>query len=424
VARKKIREYHAKRMVDEAARRVANIDLQTKVALVTKDSNYESLEKGNPWLLTERLVAKPDLCFGKRGVNNLVVLNKDWVEVKQILQQRIGEEVSVAGVTGLLTHWLVEPFIPHTEEYYLSIVTERENTVISFSVEGGIHVEEHWSSVVTANVPVGEPCNDATLAALMQKVPDGRKVPTAHFIRAMFAAFEDLDFCSMEINPFVFDPAGHPRPLDFVGEVDDTALFLNKKKWGDLEFPRPFGRIPYPEEQFVEALDEKTGASLKLTILNETGRIWNLVAGGGASVIFADTVADLGFGHELGNYGEYSGAPNDEEVYLYTRTLLDLATRKPDGRNRSLVIGGGVANFTDVAMTFKGVIHALNEYKDAMHAARMKIFVRRAGPNYLKGLEQMRKFGTDSGLPIEVFGFEKTMTAIVPMAIEWVKQTP
>ena len=30
------------------------------------------------------------------------------------------------------------------------------------------------------------------------------------------------------------------------------------------------------------------------------GRIWNLVAGGGASVIFADTVADLGSGDELG----------------------------------------------------------------------------------------------------------------------------
>jgi hypothetical protein len=30
-----------------------------------------------------------------------------------------------------------------------------------------------------------------------------------------------------------------------------------------------------------------------------------MVAGGGASVIYADTVADLGLGSELGNYGEY-----------------------------------------------------------------------------------------------------------------------
>lgn len=35
-----------------------------------------------------------------------------------------------------------------------------------------------------------------------------------------------------------------------------------------------------------------------------------MVAGGGASVIYTDTVADLGYSSELGNYGEYSGAPN------------------------------------------------------------------------------------------------------------------
>lgn len=37
-----------------------------------------------------------------------------------------------------------------------------------------------------------------------------------------------------------------------------------------------------------------------------------MVAGGGASVIYTDTVADLGYSAELGNYGEYSGAPNTQ----------------------------------------------------------------------------------------------------------------
>ena len=58
----------------------------------------------------------------------------------------------------------------------------------------------------------------------------------------------------------------------------------------------------------------RTGASLKLTILNEKGRVWTMVAGGGASVVYADTVADYGMGHELANYGEYSGAPSTEEL--------------------------------------------------------------------------------------------------------------
>ncbi len=44
-------------------------------------------------------------------------------------------------------------------------------------------------------------------------------------------------------------------------------------------------------------------------------RVWLMVAGGGASVIYTDTVGDLGFAQELGNYGEYSGAPNTQETY-------------------------------------------------------------------------------------------------------------
>ena len=34
------------------------------------------------------------------------------------------------------------------------------------------------------------------------------------------------------------------------------------------------------------------------------------------------------------------------------------ATANPDGRTRALLVGGGIANFTDVALTFKGIIQA------------------------------------------------------------------
>lgn len=41
------------------------------------------------------------------------------------------------------------------------------------------------------------------------------------------------------------------------------------------------------QEAYIADLDAKSGASLKLTILNANGRIWTMVAGGGASVIYA-----------------------------------------------------------------------------------------------------------------------------------------
>ena len=45
-----------------------------------------------------------------------------------------------------------------------------------------------------------------------------------------------------------------------------------------------------------------------------------------------------------------------QETYAYAKTLLDVATSSADGQTRALLVGGGIANFTDVAATFKGII--------------------------------------------------------------------
>ena len=35
-------------------------------------------------------------------------------------------------------------------------------------------------------------------------------------------------------------------------------------------------------------------------------------------------VGDLGYASELGNYAEYSGAPNEDEVLHYARVVIDV----------------------------------------------------------------------------------------------------
>ena len=84
--------------------------------------------------------------------------------------------------------------------------------------------------------------------------------------------------------------------LDLAAKLDETANFLCTDKWQSrsgplgtprpVEFPAPFGRDLTSEEQYIAEMDAKTGASLKLTILNRNGRVWTMVAGGGASVVF------------------------------------------------------------------------------------------------------------------------------------------
>lgn len=49
----------------------------------------------------------------------------------------------------------------------------------------------------------------------------------------------------------------------------------------------------------------------------------------------------------------------------------------------------------------QGIITALREKAAALAAAKVQIFVRRGGPNYVKGLALMRDVGKELGLPIQ-----------------------
>ncbi|KAH1211042.1 ATP-citrate synthase alpha chain protein 1 [Glycine max] len=401
MARKKIREYDSKRLLKEHFKRISGQELPIKSAQVTESTNFSELAEKEPWLLSSKLVVKPDMLFGKRGKSGLVALNLDLAEVDSFVKERLGKEVEMGGCKGPITTFIVEPFIPHNEEFYLNIVSERLGNSISFSECGGIEIEENWDKVKTVFMPTGVSLTSESIAPLVATLPLEIKGEIEEFLKVIFTLFQDLDFTFLEMNPFTL-VNGKPYPLDMRGELDDTAAFKNFKKWGNIEFPLPFGRVMSTTEAFIHGLDEKTSASLKFTVLNPMGRIWTMVAGGGASVIYADTVGDLGYAPELGNYAEYSGAPKEDEVLQYARVVIDCATSNPDGQKRALVVGGGIANFTDVAATFSGIIRALKEKEQKLKEAKMHIYVRRGGPNYQKGLAKMRALGEEIGIPIEV----------------------
>lgn len=418
MAQRGIREYDAKRMLARyLPDYLNNFSYSGEVALVGPETDLEALAAKYLWLKSKRLVVKPDQLFGKRGKSGLILLDAPWEEARSYIQENMGTEVVVGGVSGRLTHFLVEPFVEHEEEYYVAISSDYEGDTIYFSPAGGICVEENWDKVTQIHVDVLEGIDKVDVAS---KLPDlgARKGQVAEFIKALYQFYVSGGFAYLEINPFAFSD-GRIVPLDLVAKLDDAEEYWKRKMWNGLEFPEPFGRSLTKEEMFIKELDSKTGASLKLTILNPNGIVWTMVAGGGASVIYADTICDLGFGRELCNYGEYSGDPNTEETYHYTRTILDLMTREADakGRDKVLLIGGAIANFTDVAKTFKGVVAALEEYQSRLRNTGVKIYVRRGGPNYELGLKLMRDLGEKLGVPIEVYGPETHMTRIVPLAL-------
>ena len=422
MAQRGIREYDAKKMLSRHWNEYISRDFKFpgKVVLVEPKTSIYSLLKEHEWLGKEKLVVKPDQLFGKRGKLGLIKVNANFDEAIKWIKERMNRDFSIGKVNDKLTHFLIEPFVPHEEEYYIAIKSTRNGDVIYFSNHGGVEIEEVWDRVSAMTILNGEDINSMDIESKLPKdTPSDKKKLFGDFIKGLYRFYTELGYAYLEINPFVLSQ-NNIIPLDLVARIDDTAHFECGNKWGGLSFPAPFGRIISREEAFIKDMDEKSGASLKLTVLNPLGRIWTMVAGGGASVIYADTIVDLGFEKELANYGEYSGNPTTDETYLYAKTILDLLTRTngSNGCSKVLLIGGGIANFTDIAKTFKGVTMAITEYRQKLLDNKVKIFVRRGGPNYKEGLKIMNELSKSTGIPIEVYGPETHMTKIVNMGLD------
>ncbi|XP_014034448.1 ATP-citrate synthase isoform X1 [Salmo salar] len=397
----------------------AAVQNRFRYANVTSETDWDRLTQDHPWLLTERLVVKPDQLIKCRGKLGLVGVDLDLVGVQEWLKPRLMRETTVAKAKGILKNFLIEPFVAHTqeEEFYICIYATREGDHVLFHHEGGVDVGDVDAKAQRLLVGVDDKLSeDSVKEQLFMHVPDDKKEVLVSFVVGLFNLYEDLYFTYLEINPLVVNQDG-VFVLDMAAKIDATADYICKAKWGDVEFPPPFGREAYPEEAYIADLDAKSGASLKLTILNPLGRIWTMVAGGGASVVYSDTICDLGGVDELANYGEYSGAPSEQQTYDYAKTILSLMTREKHHEGKVLIIGGSIANFTNVAATFKGIVRAIKDYQGPLKENGVTIFVRRGGPNYQEGLRVMGEVGKTTGIPIYVFGTETHMTAIVGMAL-------
>lgn len=431
MAAKAIREYHGKKLLSKFLNTYSEsadtFDVEDRIFLVNTTSfegdgsaEFNKFSLDNKWVLETKLVVKPDQLIKRRGKAGLLGINLSWAEAVVWIQERMNTERQVEVVAGLLTHFVVEPFVPHkqSDEYYVCVQSGRCDDQILFCHEGGVDVGDVDAKGLRLSLGIDAPGSvQEVRTCLLKHVPEDRQEHLAGFILALLRLFRELNFVYLEINPLVMTADRRITALDMAAKLDETAGFLNHAQWGSIEFPAPFGRAEYPEEGFIRKLDQSSGSSLKLTVLNPRGRVWTMVAGGGASVVYADTISDLGYGHELANYGEYSGAPSLEETYQYAKTVFSLMCRHPDTRGKVLIIGGGIANFTDVAATFKGIQKAMKDYQKELLRARVDIWVRRAGPNYQEGLKNMRATAVELSLPVHLYGPETHITAVVPLAL-------
>jgi len=323
-------------------------------------------------------VVKVDQAVKGRFKKGLVLLD--------IPKKDITSAVEKLGSFGY-TSVLIEPYITHdnTQERYLSITITRQGYLLSYSQKGGVDIEKNHSSVRSVLLDSYVDWND------LAKKTD----LSVQNLQSIYTCIKRNHFSFLEINPYIVE-SEKVVILDCAIEIDDAGSYA-VHEWNENDLRNPRVEKNTPEEDAVRFLDKNSPASFNLSVLNPNGSIFLLLSGGGASVVIADEVYNVGKGKELANYGEYSGNPTADEAYVYTQQVLSLIGNS-SAPQKVLFIGGAAANFTDIANTFNGVIRAVEQYADILRENHVKIYVRRGGPRQEIGLEKIKNVLEKEGL--------------------------
>ncbi|HEX6826210.1 MAG TPA: ATP citrate lyase citrate-binding domain-containing protein, partial [Nitrospiraceae bacterium] len=365
--------------------------------VVTSVDELEKLGHANEWLKKSKLVVKAHEALGSRFKLGLVKVGLDLKEAEAATKEMIGRQVGSITVSQVI----VSEMIPHKEEYYCAVKSTREGTDIMVANCGGIEVESNWERVKRLSVEIGEQPSEAALEKLAKDAGFTGSLlkKMADFAGKMFTCFDSEDAQYLEVNPVVLREHEHELiALDAVTLLDGDAKFRHPD-W-NFAFAAEFGRAYSKHEMEVMAVDSKIKGSVKFIEI-PGGDTAMLPAGGGASVYYSDAV--VARGGKLANYAEYSGDPPDWAVEVLTDKVCSLPGIK------NIIVGGAIANFTDVKKTFGGIINGFRKAKSDGKLKDVKIWVRRGGPREKEGLDAMRTL-KDEGFDIHVFDRNTPLT--------------
>jgi ATP-citrate lyase beta-subunit len=380
--RRKLSEFRSKSMIS------------TRLGLEYKGWSVGHINELDTVTGFSKYVVKVDQAVKGRFKKGLVKLDINQDDIKNVANILFNEGYS---------HLIIEPYKTHqaSEERYLSISSDRSGLKLSYSGNGGVDIEDNADTIETLTL------NESTdLNGLSDRISFSLEQT-----KNLITLFKESHFVFLEINPYISKDKSLTI-LDSAIEVDDAGELLTNE-WTMLDVRNPRNEIITDSEKNVLTLDAGSSSSFNLSVLNPNGSIFLLLSGGGASVVVADEIYSKGLGKEIANYGEYSGNPSKHETYLYTIQVLELILASK-AKKKVLFIGGAVANFTNIADTFDGIILAITEYSDKLKEHDLTVYVRRGGPFQEIGLKRIN----DLLIKYELLGGVYDPKTSIPEAID------
>ena len=366
-----IHEYQAKELL-----KIFNVPI-VKGALVEDPEDAIEAAKtvsDNLW------VVKAQIHAGGRGKGGGVKIAKSLEEVKSLSSEIIGMNLVThqTGKDGKRVRKIyIEAGTDIAEEFYISMVVDRQTSKISFiaSTEGGVDIEEVAEktpeNIITVNIePSAGVTNKETNLICKSLGLEGDLASQAEDLcNNLYSAFIESDMSLLEINPLVITSDRKIICLDAKVNFDDNALFRHPN----------FRELLDPHE---EDPSELKASEFDLSYIKLDGNIGCLVNGAGLAMATMDIIKL--YGEEPANFLDVGGSATKEKVTEAFKIILS------DENVKGILVNifGGIMRCDVVA---EGIVNAAREINISV-----PLVVRLEGTN----VEIGKKIIEDSGLTI------------------------
>ncbi|MBC8461712.1 MAG: acetate--CoA ligase family protein [Deltaproteobacteria bacterium] len=334
---------------------------------------------------------KAQIPIGGRQKAGGVVMARDKKEAEAKVTHMLSSTVQGYYVNKVL----IEERLDVAQEFYVGITydTVAKQPIAIFSAEGGVDIEElarqkpekvqkrHFS--VRTGLPEYLAREMISLTGISGKTLLG----LSNIFSLLANIFLENDATIAEINPLAQTTDGKRVALDCHLEIDDDALFRNRKI---AEKEKDPDRITGKQKQSdfekkavdIDNLDQKGVAGRLIEFDGDLGLI---IGGGGASLTAFDAVQRHG-GHPA-NYCEIGGNPSVLKTKELTKHILSKS-----GVEKIAVIMNVVSN-TRVDLMARGVIKGILEA--GKNPSETLVVFRVPGAWEEEGFKILSKYGVD-----------------------------
>ncbi len=325
-------------------------------------------------------VVKAQVHAGGRGKAGGVKLARSAEEVRQYTTDMLGTQLVThqSGPEGLPVNIVyIEEGSEIERELYLSMLIDREVSQVSFiaSAAGGMDIEQvavaspEQIFTVAISPDAGLQPYQARQLAFGLELNKTQSRQFAGLIQNLYRLFEECDASLVEVNPLIINGAGDVIALDGKINIDDNALF-RQKRLAEM-------RDPTQEDE-----KEREAAEHDLSYVSLDGNIACMVNGAGLAMATMDLIKL--HGGEPANFLDVGGGATSERVSNAFKLILS-------NKNVAAIlvnIFGGIVRCDLIA---EGIIDAVKEV-----GVSVPVVVRLEGTNVDKG----RALLADSGLDI------------------------